>query len=466
MSGTTTPSSISRTHSPTHSPHIGELDTTDLPPPPADAPPANSENVANFRSFMKTLASFTGDLSSMTCPSFLLSPISVLEYSGYWCDYPNLLAAITQFNDPEDRMIACVKWFISSLAGSYTSRVQKHKGEWEKKPYNPVLGEQYFAKWADVDGSGETEMICEQVSHHPPVSAFYIENKKHGIYVNDHNGQKSGVKGVSVHVDQVGHGTIHLMQRDGEMYYFTLPSLVVNGLWYAAPYLELTGTTYIVSTSGFTSIIEFSGKSWLGGGERHHFKATIQRTGPSPNGSVKSGRSTPSAEKSHHHGPGKLVKNLSSVSINSDKSHKDSHVIIEGQWSGASTIIRSGHSKSSAVPFYDTSVHQPEPRIIKPLEEQGELESHRVWKATSYAIIAGDYQLASAEKSKLENGKRAERKAREGRGEKWTPALFEDVEDDEELRALQEVVTVTLKGKIRDTVGRGWVAKRFIEMRN
>jgi len=34
----------------------------------------------SLRSFIGTLASFSGDLSSLTCPSFLLSSVSLLEY--------------------------------------------------------------------------------------------------------------------------------------------------------------------------------------------------------------------------------------------------------------------------------------------------------------------------------------------------------------------------------------------------
>ncbi|KAJ2023282.1 Oxysterol-binding protein 4 [Coemansia sp. S85] len=34
----------------------------------------------DFVSFLKDVLSFTGDLSSMTCPSFLLNGISLLEY--------------------------------------------------------------------------------------------------------------------------------------------------------------------------------------------------------------------------------------------------------------------------------------------------------------------------------------------------------------------------------------------------
>lgn len=34
----------------------------------------------SLSSFVATLASFSGDLSSLTCPSFLLSSVSLLEY--------------------------------------------------------------------------------------------------------------------------------------------------------------------------------------------------------------------------------------------------------------------------------------------------------------------------------------------------------------------------------------------------
>jgi len=39
-----------------------------------------AEQKDSFRSFIATLAQFSGDLSSLTCPSFLLSSVSLLEY--------------------------------------------------------------------------------------------------------------------------------------------------------------------------------------------------------------------------------------------------------------------------------------------------------------------------------------------------------------------------------------------------
>jgi hypothetical protein len=51
-------------------------------------------------------------------------------------------------------MLEVARWFISTLWGSYASRCTN--GLNEKKPYNPVLGEQFFCKL------GEVNCICEQ----------------------------------------------------------------------------------------------------------------------------------------------------------------------------------------------------------------------------------------------------------------------------------------------------------------
>jgi hypothetical protein len=40
-----------------------------------------SEQKGAFHQFLKSLASFSGDLSSLTCPAFLLAPVSLIEYS-------------------------------------------------------------------------------------------------------------------------------------------------------------------------------------------------------------------------------------------------------------------------------------------------------------------------------------------------------------------------------------------------
>jgi hypothetical protein len=101
-------------------------------------------------------------------------------------------------------MIAVARWFVSTLWGSYASRCTN--GLTEKKPYNPILGEQFYCHL------GRIKCTCEQgiyiyyflftksyklrtnwnllpgkiVSHHPPVSAFYLEDEENGISLNGH----------------------------------------------------------------------------------------------------------------------------------------------------------------------------------------------------------------------------------------------------------------------------------------
>jgi hypothetical protein len=39
-----------------------------------------SSSKGQFKEFIKTVISFTGDLSSLTCPAFFLNGLSLLEY--------------------------------------------------------------------------------------------------------------------------------------------------------------------------------------------------------------------------------------------------------------------------------------------------------------------------------------------------------------------------------------------------
>ena len=40
------------------------------------------EQKGAFHQFLKSLATFSGDLSSLACPAFLLAPVSLIEYSS------------------------------------------------------------------------------------------------------------------------------------------------------------------------------------------------------------------------------------------------------------------------------------------------------------------------------------------------------------------------------------------------
>ena len=65
----------------------------------------------------------------------------------------------------------------------------------EKKPLNPVLGELFYGVWPDRHGRGRTDLTVEQVSHHPPITAYYISNRAKGLALQGHNAQKTSFSG-------------------------------------------------------------------------------------------------------------------------------------------------------------------------------------------------------------------------------------------------------------------------------
>ncbi|CAO3639265.1 unnamed protein product [Mucor hiemalis] len=374
-----------------------------------------TEQKSAFYSFLKSLASFTGDLSAVTCPAFLLAPQSLIEYSEYWAAQPELFAAIPKPDSEVDRLLAFIKWFISSLNASYRKRVPS--GQWEKKPFNPVLGEQWFMNWCDVDGSGETEVICEQVSHHPPITGFYIKNENAGISLNGHSGQKTRILSAALVCDQTGREVVTLKSRNNETYLFTSPSLTVRGIWYAAPYVELIGTTFIQASSGYYATVEYSSRGWISG-EKNHFKCLIRK--------------------------------------NSDP--KDYLYKIEGQWTGKSTLTNFQTKESK--PFLDVNSLKPARAKLKPLKDMGEMESRRIWEKVSEAIRDNDTALAGKEKTIIENQQRTIKKERDEKGLEWEPKYFKWVDNEAKVEKLQGMLdkVIKCKSEVKHDTG-NWVFK-------
>lgn len=76
---------------------------------------------------------------------------------------------------------------------------------------------------------------------------------------------------------------------------------------------------------------------------------------------------------------------------------------------------------------------------MRPIEEQDERESQKLWQATAQAVKASNHELATDEKTKVEDKQREEREARTRDGVEWHPRLFRtvhggpgDVEEGEE----------------------------------
>jgi oxysterol-binding protein-related protein 9/10/11 len=185
---------------------------------------------------------------------------------------------------------------------------------------------------------------------------------------------------------------LHLAPFD-ETYMFSLPAIHIEGLYYGAPFVELSKSTYICSTSGFVSRIDYSGKGWLSG-RKNSFRAVLYPDGR----------------------------------------EKDILYTAEGQWNEAFTIREGSNAGRRDAPApvdeYIAADHPTTPLRVAPLDEQGPLEAKKAWGPTMEAIKRGDMDTVHAEKSKIENTQRELRRREAAEGRVWQRRYFSQVPAD------------------------------------
>lgn len=83
-----------------------------------------------------------------------------------------------------------------------------------KKPYNPIIGETFACAWRHEDGSN-SQYIAEQVSHRPPVSAMYFENRQANLVINAQVWTKSKFKAPQTAVSILAGGAdVHVLNHN------------------------------------------------------------------------------------------------------------------------------------------------------------------------------------------------------------------------------------------------------------
>ncbi|VEU20270.1 DEKNAAC101219 [Brettanomyces naardenensis] len=359
-------------------------------------------STSSWTTFLRSIASYNGDLSSLTAPPFILSPNSLLEYHQYWGTNTELLLAPNWITKPVKydtepiqlrRMLAVIKWFLATLKSQYASRTDGDHSE--KKPLNPFLGEVFVAKFEDESPDktlGETDVILEQVSHHPPVSGYAVWNKKHNTLLEGFNGIRASMGATSLNVRQYGHAVLEYKDLK-ENYLFTLPPLHLEGLLTGSPRVELEQKSYIQASTGYYAVLEYSGRGYFSGSS-NTFKCRVYR--------------------------------------NRDHAVQDKYsalYTIAGQWSGISTYSKGAEMPSSKGPvFLDISKVATQTLVVKPISEQHPLESRRAWQKVADAIRQGDYQLISNEKTMIENEQRELRKYEKDNDSDWERRWFDDID--------------------------------------
>ncbi|KAI0966529.1 hypothetical protein F4678DRAFT_466361 [Xylaria arbuscula] len=351
----------------------------------SDPVPNPQATGSSWTAFLKSIASFNGDLSSLTAPPFILSSTSLTEFSSYWCEHPGVFAAPANEPDPAKRALLVLKWFLTTLKQQYAARSEQYGNE--KKPLNPFLGEIFLGKWEDA--AGTTELVSEQVNHHPPATAYSIKNLASGVHLQGYNAQKASFS-KTINIKQIGHAVLSVpvpsKPAESETYLITLPSIHIEGLIFGAPFVELEAASWITSSSGYTAKISYLGKGWVSG-KKNSFTATLYPTG----------------------------------------NEKDVLYNCAGQWTRAFEIYSGAAKHNSPKTLVDT--WDPEKTSVSalnvlPLDKQHPLESRLAWASVAEGIAKGDMDSVGVAKTKIEQAQRALRKKEQAEGRQWERRYF------------------------------------------
>lgn len=321
------------------------------------------------------------DLSRITLPTFILERKSMLERITNQLQHQMILVGAHAIKDPTARFVEVVKW---NLAGWHITPKAV------KKPLNPVLGE-YFSCYWDLPNGTTSYYISEQTSHHPPKSSYFYMSPENGIRIDGTLFPRSKFLGNSAAAMMQGVGFLQFMDilgKDGkpEQYEFTQPNIYARGILIGKLKYEL-GDHSIVSCPqlDLCADVEFKTKGFISG----TFNAIA--------GSIKT--------------------------ISTGQTLFE----ITGKWNDVIEIldVRANHKRV----LFDANTAQPLPPKTRPISEQGELESRRLWSKVFIALSKRDHKAATAEKSAIEDGQRLVARKRTEDGVEFAPKMFRPVKE-------------------------------------
>lgn len=319
------------------------------------------------------------DLSRITLPTFILEKKSMLERITNFFQIPDLLLDANATNDPLERFIKVLKWYLASWHIAPKA---------VKKPLNPVLGEVFACYWDNLPENKKAYYLSEQTSHHPPKSSYFYLVPELKIRVDGVVAPHSKFLGNSSAAMMEGWGHVTLGERESEVYIMNQPNIYCRGIIVGKLKMELGDHMYVkCPQTGFEADIEFKTKGFISG------------TYDAIEGVIKNSKT------------------------------KEDLFLISGKWNAVIEIKDLKTSKKSVL--FDTSTAILNKGKVRPLEEQWEYESRKLWKPTIEGLSKRDHTLATEEKFKVEDEQRMKAKKRSEEGKEFTPQLFRKVRDDE-----------------------------------
>jgi len=166
---------------------------------------------------------------------------------------PNALILSAQNEtDPEKRFLLVLGWVLSNWS------TVPRKGIMGSKPLNPIIGEEFRCTWTHEDS--QTEFVAEQVSHHPPVSAFMTFNEKLGFAYSGFINPKTTFSMNSVEAVMEGTFRIDLLKTK-EQFQVVQPSVSVGGILLGEQTIEVFDKCIVMNKQYKATVDFYLGKN-------------------------------------------------------------------------------------------------------------------------------------------------------------------------------------------------------------
>ncbi|KAJ7253764.1 hypothetical protein B0H12DRAFT_1116519 [Mycena haematopus] len=424
----------------------------EAPGPPISVPESSDGEGGRLKMIVQLVKNSLGvkDIAAMriSLPASLLEPMPNLEYWQY-LDRPDMFAAINDSEDPFERMLALIRFtFTKDLKFVSANRITPVLGEhfrchWDVVPAkSPITATPVVtissskADTASVKSSRSSKstrtslgsktskspstaatsleapnaemsqlslasspdslrviFLTEQVSHHPPVSAYYAACPAREIEMYGIDQISARISGTALRVSPGGYNkgiyvNITGGYGAGEQYNISHPIAFVNGLLRGSFYTTIAESTIIscTSTAGqqrFRAIIEYKEESWLG---RAHFLCE--------------GVVHTIVEGETQHNEWTKIKHVPQNRV---------VAVFEGSWRNRIRWRRVGDDAEWAT-LLDLAALDVVPKSVRPLEKQIPYESRRLWESEKVIIEQRQRDMAADRKKK---------------GMQFTPRYFE-----------------------------------------
>ncbi|KAA8645515.1 putative oxysterol binding protein (Orp8) [Aspergillus tanneri] len=375
------------------------------------------DDSSKLKTFLSILRKFVGvaDIASVrfSLPAHLLEPMPNLEYWNY-LDRPETFASIGKSDNPLGRMLEILRfWFTKDL--------KYIKGK-PCKPYNSTLGEFFRCSWeindilpevlvasnldaangtsAVTDDNGEVVKVCyltEQTSHHPPVSAFFIDCVERGVSARGFDQISAKFTGTSIRVAPGQHNLgifVNIEKRNNEEYQLTHPAAHLGGLLRGALAITVSDTCYITCPKTCIKVIlQYLEDGWIGRAQ-NRVEGVVFRYDPDRDTATK-------------------IK---------DVSDGDLLAKISGSWHGEVFYTLAGTNEPRLL--IDITPLSPVPKTVPSNDNQLSNESRKFWSKVTEAILDKKYGQATRFKQEIEERQRQKAAERQARNEIWQPRFF------------------------------------------